>query len=284
MGRFLAEQTAERLRQNAIATTVSETPLTYGGKLPYSASEFELVCLCGGDGTLYSALPGILELGLPIWLIPAGGECLMARKLGMSGEPSQLLQALSERRFGRLKLASLNQQPFAIMSSVGVDADTIAILSRNRTSTLARWGYILPTLRASSAFDHPRLTIEVDGQRMIDQEPGFFILANCAEYAGGLKFVPEADLGGEKLSARFFPGVGVARNLAWFLNFITRRPVNLEGSQLLEGMEFLVRSDNPDTAVQVDGEYAGPLPMRISRLSAKLKFLLPVGVELGCLE
>ena len=47
----------------------------------------DVVCIGGGDGTLLSALDGLVETKLPLAVIPLGTFNELARTLGVSGDP-----------------------------------------------------------------------------------------------------------------------------------------------------------------------------------------------------
>ncbi|MGJ3262588.1 MAG: diacylglycerol kinase family protein [Salinarimonas sp.] len=59
------------------------------------AGEVDAVVVCGGDGTVNAALPGILETGLPLGVAPCGTANDFARTLGLPQDPVAAMDAIS---------------------------------------------------------------------------------------------------------------------------------------------------------------------------------------------
>ena len=274
----IARRFQSLLLENRVAVCLAETLPNGQSPLTAEIAAAEVICIAGGDGTLLRLIPQLSEWAKPIWLIPTGGECLAARRFGMTAEPTQLLNALKKQQRSERLLAEASDRPFFSMTSFGLDAETIALLSKQRTSKLSRFGYVLPTLRAALTFSNAKLSVSADGKKVIDEESGYFIVANGSEYAGGISFVPEASGAHSEnplLCARFFPNAGIFRNIEWIFDFLLGFKVNLAGTRFFRANEYLVTSASHSIAFQADGEHLGETPVTIRRSSKRLQFLLP---------
>ena len=121
------------------------------------AAAFHTVLILGGDGTVNEAVNGLLADGLgadvpAMATIPGGSANVFVRSLGLPTDPIEATGALLESiRGGRTRSVGLgraNQRWFTSNAGVGLDADVIVDMERQReaghTATPAR--YVRTTL------------------------------------------------------------------------------------------------------------------------------------------
>lgn len=94
-----------------------------------------ILVLAGGDGTLNSVLPEVLEKNLTLGLIPRGTFNLFARAHDLSLEPEEALKQLLAAQPRALSVCWLNELPFLINASVGLYPRVIAERERHQKLT-----------------------------------------------------------------------------------------------------------------------------------------------------
>src|SRR5678815_1398252 len=73
--------------------------------------------------------------------------------------------------------------PFVLMCSLGPDASVMRRLDEARRGPISHLSYIRPILAELRDPCLPRVTIEVDGKRVVDGQTGMVVIANSRQYA-----------------------------------------------------------------------------------------------------
>ena len=178
-----------------------------------------------------------------------------------------------------LDLGRAGGRYFLLMISAGFDAEVIRALHENRRGNIRRTAYFLPTLQAIRSYDYPPMQLYWDGAAAPRTEPvscrwlfGF----NLPLYALGLPIAPEAVAIDGLLDVCTFER-GAAWNLARYLWHVLRRGhFALPDAAFTRGRQFrLETTSSKETAYQLDGDFAGVLPVDVEVLPGELRLLVP---------
>lgn len=233
----------------------------------------DYLVLAGGDGTVRSSLEAAGQAKVPLWNLPAGNECLFARKFGMRAGADALLAALAAARIEQHNFGRINGAPFFLMASAGLDAAVIHRLHRQRSGGVSWVNYVLPTLIELLKYDPPRINITVDGQPLIKSQRGLAIAANSKEYAWRLDPVDDADSMSSMLHGRFFPDDGYKFYFGQFKRAFSKASKTADNGIKFCGRKIEITSDRGSVFVQADGEPAGVLPAAIELAEEKVAVL-----------
>ncbi len=221
----------------------------------------DLVVVVGGDGTVRKLLPVLSQSGTPVYVVPAGNESLFARYYNMSADPTKLIQAIFQGKhrpqyYGYIEGDTINgKKPFFIMASMGLDSLTVKKIGARR-GPVNDWVYIRYGLRALWSLHHPKVSIEVDGETVIDHQTGFPIIANSPAYAKDLRIVPSANPSDKSLIVGFLAGAGRYHELVKAVRILQKRPAGLP-LQFFSGQRIALTVHQPSYPLQVDGDYFG---------------------------
>ena len=111
------------------------------------AGEVDCVIVCGGDGTLCLAAPGLMSTGLPLGIIPTGTANDLARTLGIPGSLDAAADVILAGRRRRIDLGTVNGKPFFNVASIGLSADLAEALTTGLKRRWGRAGYALAAIR-----------------------------------------------------------------------------------------------------------------------------------------
>ncbi len=220
-------------------------------------SSIEALVLIGGDGTLRPLLPELARTSVPVYMWPGGNESLFAREFNMTPSVSKLLRALETRKCVRAGYGLVNNAPFFLMTSIGLDSQIVRRVCENRSGPVGRRGYVWPIIKAIASFRGPTLTVTVDGREVLRQVPGYLIIGNSNRYAGNLMPIPEAHWASGHLSCRYFPYKNVMSYCTWIWRYFLGTSIPVLGSQLFQGARFDVEVGDPNYPVQADGDLIG---------------------------
>jgi YegS/Rv2252/BmrU family lipid kinase len=114
------------------------------------AAEVDSVIVCGGDGTLCLAAPGLVSTGLPLGVIPMGTANDLARTLGIPEDPEAAAEVILGGWRRRIDLGTVNGKPFFNVASIGLSADLAETLTTGLKRRWGRAGYALAAIQVLS--------------------------------------------------------------------------------------------------------------------------------------
>lgn len=142
-----AEEIAASLRHAGLSLVVelSADPASYLRLIHQHAGEVERVIVAGGDGSLSAAVQGLVDLGLPLAILPLGTANNFARSIGLPLDlPAAIAVAAGPRR-RRVDLGRVNGRWFCTTASIGLSVQITEELS---PESKRRWGPVAYALTA----------------------------------------------------------------------------------------------------------------------------------------
>jgi len=273
--------------------------------MPAARDQANAVLLFGGDGTLHRHLHRLVELGLPVLVVPVGSGNDFARALGLRSVGDSLAawrnfcRGAAEVRIIDLgKITPLSgpaeasipenaggapapREPryFACVAGVGLDAE----VSR-RANRLPRWlrghgGYTLSLLPAIAGFAPVRVKIQVVDESipaapvcttLSDQPTILAAFANTATYGGGMKIAPHANMDDGLLDLCVVRALNPIKLFCLFPTVYFGRHLRVREVQYSQADRFRVETESP-LDVYADGEFVCRTPVEVSAEHAALK-------------
>jgi diacylglycerol kinase family enzyme len=123
------------LRRGGIEVTEEDC----GSKRPIAdtiraqADRYDCVIVGGGDGTLNTAAPALLETGLPLGILPLGTGNDLARTLGIDPDPVAAAGLIVAGNTRTIDLGEVNGHPFFNVASIGFSAELARELTADAT-------------------------------------------------------------------------------------------------------------------------------------------------------
>lgn len=232
------------------------------------------VIVAGGDGTVRCVLGALAGSSLPILILPAGCENLLAQQLGLDGSLPTMLACLDRPHPRTMDLGIVNGQHFMAVVGVGFDAQVVRRIHRSRTGHISHFDYIWPICRTFWEYGFPHLTVHADGKLVCD-EPALVFIGNISRYAVGLPVLPQADPSDGKLSITVYRYRRRRELLAHALRTICRRADRSPRVSRHVCTHITIASPDPDVPVQTDGDPGPGLPLTIDILPAAVRVLTP---------
>ncbi len=211
------------------------------------------IVVVGGDGTMRRVASALVGGDVPLYHAPSGTENLFAKSMHMSASPDDVVAAITGGKVLRIDTATANGAFLLLMASMGYDAAVVADLARHRSGSITHWSYALPMLRQLLGFKSPRLTIDVDGERIVDDRRGWVVVANSPAYAKGLNPARHASVTDGLLDVVFLP-VKKRSDIIWWMGKLMRG-THLDHSGVIsrQGEDIVIASDEP-AVWQLDGD------------------------------
>jgi YegS/Rv2252/BmrU family lipid kinase len=244
-------------------------------------ADAQAAIVIGGDGTLGDVVGRFYhETGgsPPILIVPRGTANLMGQHLGFAANnphpESDVIAALQAGRMRAIDVASANGRIMLLVAGVGIDADVVHELARIRTGPIGKQDYVLPAALAFSQFRYPPLTVKVDGQVVLRDEPALAFIGNVPEYGTGFPVLPDARPDDGLLDVCVMPCQSPTQLVEMALYTAAGEHLTVEGVCYVKGQRIRIESAEP-VAVQVDGDAAGATPLDVRLLPVRLPLILP---------
>jgi diacylglycerol kinase family enzyme len=273
------EITAELSRLGyVVKTTADLNELTHLTHEAIQANSLRAVVSLGGDGTA-SLVRNHVPLDIPLVPVPMGTENLLGRYLNQTSDTVDVCRTIDEGISIGFDMGRAGSKYFLLMLSAGFDAEVIRTLHASRRGNITRRAYFLPTLRAIGSYEFPPIQLYWDGAGAVGAEPRdcrWLFAFNLPLYAMGLPIAPEAVATDGLLDVCTFER-GTAWSVARYAWHVMRRGhMSLSDFALTRSRRIrLEATDGREVAYQLDGDFAGTLPVDVEVLPGELQLMVP---------
>ncbi|CAD7694849.1 unnamed protein product [Ostreobium quekettii] len=204
--------------------------------------------------------------------MPAGTENLLAKYLDQQARPRALADLLTDGVEVRLDAGEANGRLFALMISVGFDADVVHRVHNSRRGNITHLAYAKPFIDALRIYKYPSLRTAWRGPDAdtAGATAGRWLFGmNLPRYAQGLPIAPEAS-GIDGLIDLCVFKRGYASSAVWYLwHLLRRRHHQLPSVSITRCREFTVEADD-QVPYQLDGDPGGFLPVTVRSAPQRL--------------
>jgi YegS/Rv2252/BmrU family lipid kinase len=238
----------------------------------------ECIVVAGGDGTLNEVLNGLADPGAtPLVPMPLGTANMLARALGLPGDPARIVETIEHGSLARIDLGLASggvgdSVRFLSVAGVGFDAAVTRAVARSRRGRLGYRGYVAPILRTLLRDRPPRLTVRLDGSAPL--RAGLVIVCKLPNYGGVLRVAPEARPDDGRLHASVFAGAGRIDLLRAVVPAFRGRLEALSGLVVRAAQRIEVDAEEP-APVQLDGDYLGTTPVVLTLAPGRVPIRVP---------
>jgi diacylglycerol kinase family enzyme len=219
------------------------------------ANGADMVFVCGGDGTVMSAVSALAGTDIAMAILPAGTGNLLAANLGLSTDLAAGLEVALEGGLRRLDVGATDGHHFIVMAGMGFDARMLAATSDTAKARIGWPAYVLGAL--GHLRDRPmRVTIRVDDGEPMRRRARSVLIANVGRLQGGVRLLTEAAPDDGYLDVAVLTPRTLRQwaSLAWG---VLRRRADVPSMEVFRGSRVEVRSDRPQPR-QLDGDLIEP--------------------------
>lgn len=225
-------------------------------------NEFDRIVVAGGDGTVNAVVNGLADPSrIPLLHLATGTANILAKDLGLPSNPELLVPIIEGGDVLRADMGVLGARKFLLVAGAGFDAMVTKQLSRSRGRTLGYRGYVLPIIRALSTYRPPDLEVVVDDKHQL--KGSMVMVLNSKHYGGLFVFDYDACLDSGSFQICVFPRAGIPSLAKYTILGLLRLAPRIPDILRCSGRKVVI-SGSTSCPVQVDGEYAGTTPVRIS--------------------
>jgi len=167
----------------------------------------------------------------------------------------------------------VNDKLFLLMAGCGFDAAVVQSVADQRRGPITKWTYVMPTIELLTTAAFPPITVEVDGEAVLQDQPAQVFVGNVSEYGTGFSVLPGADSGDGLLDVCVLP-CDSRLGLAIWQTFIVRgKHIDHPNAIYRQAKRVRITGDVP-MPLQIDGDAAGTTPADIRLLGEQVHFIV----------
>jgi len=234
-------------------------------------SNKDLLLIYGGDGTIRSLLPQVIQSRVPVALLPAGTANVLARELEIPRDPLRAINVLKKGRRRTVFLGKGGDQYFHLMTGIGLDGYVIQQTNERLKKAMGRGAFWMAGLR--SFWDYPLkpFEIELDGESL---EATFAVVSNSKYYGGQLLIAPDANVSENCLDACIFTSTSRTRFFRYLFGALRGEHVHYPDVVYRKVSGVKVHG-NGNLPVQMDGDLVGGPPMELTSYAPGIEVIVP---------
>jgi diacylglycerol kinase (ATP) len=226
----------------------------------------DLIIAGGGDGTINEVMNGIVFSGTPLAILPMGTTNVLAKELGI---PENVTGAMERAVSGLPRKVSLGRietgegghsvgRYFCLMAGMGFDGQAVHDVNNSLKRISGKAAYILSGIK--TVFDYPSGEIVVRTEER--EYTGYSaVVGKSSKYGGNLRVTPDANLLDPFLYACIFRGRNRTDILRYLFGILRGTHLKYPDVEYVKSSLLEVRGK---VHVQIDGDYLGMTPARIS--------------------
>jgi len=259
----------------------------------------DAVVIFGGDGTIHRNLPTLVDLGVPLMVVPCGSGNDFARSLGLrdpgdslmawqkfasgSGnvrtidlgviQPSSKISSVSDDSGG----ANVSDPPhyFCCAGSVGLDVEIVRRANKLPSWVRARGGYGLSAPGEFFRFQPFPMKVSPNGNCGEQFRPTLLAaIANAPTHGGGVKIAPQAKLDDGKLDLCVVRAMDKFKLFCLFPTAYFGRHLISKNVEYGQTDRVRIETDAP-VDVYADGEYVCKTPVEFRVAREALQVIVP---------
>lgn len=256
----------------------------------------DAVLVAGGDGTVNSAVNGLVGSDVALGVLPMGTGNVWAAELGLIATPTPFhrpdplaaARLLSQKQqrwidLGRVVATtadgSTQARYFVLWAGVGFDAAVARVVEtelRQVKRRLGPWSFLVAGIDTALHYPGTRATVRFDGQAL-EERVVLIIVANAQLYGGTVRLAADARLDDGLLNAYIFTGHGLLTMLRHLVSVLIQRHQHDPRVAAYHIRHMTIEATEP-LPVHVDAEPIGTTPISIDVIPRALKILVPVDV------
>ena len=213
-----------------------------------------MIIVGGGDGSLSSAVDGLVGSDTVFALLPLGTANSFARALGIPLELEGAIDVIATGERRRIDLGVIDGDYYANNATIGLATQIAETIPPGLKRTLGRVGYAMWALLRLARF-RP-FTLSVDGERLVVTE----VRISNGGYHGGMELIESAGVQSGDIVVQAVMGNG-RRHLAWnyVANMLGLRARHATVREF-HGTDLRIECDPPQS-ISIDGEVLTRTPV-----------------------
>jgi len=237
-------------------------------------ADADAIVIGGGDGTLNSALPALIEAGKPVGVLPLGTANDLARTLGIPANASDAAGVIASGALRRIDVGKVNDVHFLNVANIGLAVDVAEQQDPELKRHLGALSYAVTVLRTLGNSALFAATIECGGNRERVNACQITV-GNGVHYGGGMRVARDAAIDDGRLDILAIETGSIPDLIAMAPAFLDGSLGERDGVRFFRSETARVETESP-MRVSTDGEVTTQTPADFSILRSALEVFAPL--------
>jgi YegS/Rv2252/BmrU family lipid kinase len=224
------------------------------------------IIAAGGDGTINEVMNGMVFSDVPLAVLPLGTSNVLAKELNIPTDVQGAIQAALSGAVRRISLGKIElsgnslgtPRYFCLMAGIGFDAKAVYDVNSAIKRISGEGAYVLSGIKTLISYAPAELFFTVDNREYSGYAA---IIGKASRYGGHFMVTPDANIFEPSFSICIFTGRSRADLLRYAAGVIRGTHLKLHDVIYLKASNIEVIGN---AHIQIDGEYLGTTPARIS--------------------
>ncbi len=237
----------------------------------------DLIISVGGDGTLNEVINGLMasERQVPLAIYPTGTVNDFATYFQISTKVQNFFEMIQKQQEKLVDVGKANDHFFINVAAGGAITEVAHKASSESKTILGRMAYILEGAKdfPKQIFRPATVRLTIDGE--VKEKEILFLLVSNTRYVGGFKqLMNRAKTDDGKLDLLMVEKIPIPEFINIFVKAINGSHLN-HPKVYYRNLETLEIEADPAMEMDIDGEYLGKTPVKISVHKKAVTILIP---------
>ena len=235
---------------------------------------YNVIIVCGGDGTAHYALQGMVGSRGVMGIIPLGTGNDFAGNLGIAEDLEFACDLLLKGKVREMDVIQVDSGPYiAGVGGVGFDSEVNRLANKFSRYLPGKAAYVLPVLLKSITYRSKEISLRLDNENL--QGPILMVaFGNIKSYGGGMQITPLAATDDGLLDVCWIDPVNTFRLCRFFPTVFAGEHIKMPEVHYYRSTTAHVESLVP-LDLYGDGEFLGRTPFTLRVLPHSLGVLVP---------
>ncbi|MFQ3574220.1 MAG: diacylglycerol kinase family protein, partial [Thermodesulfovibrionales bacterium] len=241
----------------------------------------QLIISAGGDGTYNEVANGLVSSTIPMAILPMGTTSVLAIELDIPKDIEEAVQSILNGVVIQINTGVINffkngqefRRHFLLMAGIGYDAETVKGVDTGYKKTVGKLAYIISGLKTFLRKSNHSIIATIGNEDGIHTtvKCSNIIIGKGAHYGGYFRVTPHASLINPYFYCFLTHGTSRSALLRYVVGIITHRHLRLPDIEYMKGYQISLDGNAP---IQIDGDYIGELPAKITLGEKTLRFVV----------
>lgn len=239
--------------------------------------DWDIIIACGGDGTVNEVATGIAQSKnkLPVAILSSGTVNDFANHMNIPRNIDDFFDMIKREEIVNVDLGKVNEDYFVNVAAGGLFANVGYLVNPEAKAILGRMAYYFEGVRelTTENLEPIRLSFESEEYTKVD-DTLLFLISNSSSIGGFKKLAPNADVLDGLLDVLIIKKSNVTDLANIFFSVLTGDHVNHANVEYFKTKRIIVKSEDKEVKIDIDGEYGGKLPATFQVISNGMRIFV----------
>ncbi len=239
-------------------------------------SGFDLIVVCGGDGTVNEVVKGLMlsEKKIPFTIIASGTVNDFAKYLKLPRSITGIYELIRRKKVISIDVGRIADNYFVNVAAGGLLTSVAHTTQPEMKAILGRTAYYLEGLRELMIDRLEPIKVEIKTPEFVlEEDILLFLISNSSSIGGFKKLAPTAEIVDGLLDVVIIKKAEIGELANIFLSVFTGEHVNHPKVIYFKAESIEINSDN-NVTIDIDGEYGGKLPAKFDVIQNAVEILV----------